>query len=115
MTFLSEWLFLFVNQTQCGPYYESAKAYFSRNQIWDEMCFTLVCQAGTDIVIQKYTEAQVCCQQALEISSRYGISLHQPEKLYMRIGLTQLGLISCKKNKFPSHFRATNSFEILQN
>ena len=37
------------------------------------------------------------------------------EFLYMRIGLTQLGLISCKMNKFPSHFRATNSFEISQN
>lgn len=73
--------FLFVNQTQCGPYYESAKAYFSRNQIWDEVCMTLVCQAGTDIVIQKYAEAQVCCNQALEIVDRYAISLPQPAKL----------------------------------
>lgn len=73
--------FLFVNQTQCGPYYESAKAYFSRNQIWDEVCMTLVCQAGTDIVIQKYAEAQSCCTQALEVVDRYAISLPQPAKL----------------------------------
>ena len=31
----------------------------------------------------------------------------------MRIGLTQLGLISCNKNEFPSHFCATNTLEIL--
>lgn len=73
--------FLFVNQAQCDPYYERAKSYFSRNQIWDEMCLTLVCQAGTDIVIQKYEEAQDCCRQALEIADRYGITLPQPEKL----------------------------------
>ena len=73
--------FLFINQTQCGPYYESAKNYFSRNQIWDEMCLTLVCQAGTDIVIQKYDEAQYCCKKALEIADHYGIALPQPAKL----------------------------------
>lgn len=73
--------FLFVNQAQCGPYYERAKTYFSRNQIWDEMCMTLVCQAGTDIVIQKYDEAQDLCKQALEIVDQYGIVLPQPEKL----------------------------------
>lgn len=73
--------FLFANPAQCDPYYERAKSYFSRNQIWDEMCLTLVCQAGTCIVIQKYTEAQNCCKQALEIADRYRITLPQPEKL----------------------------------
>ena len=73
--------FLFVNQTQCAPYYERAKSYFSRNQIWDEMCLTLVCQAGTDIVIQQYDDAQELCKQAQEIADRYGITLPQPEKL----------------------------------
>ena len=73
--------FLFMNQTQCAPYYERAKSYFSRNQIWDEMCLTLVCQAGTDIVIQQYDDAQELCKQAQEIADRYGITLPQPEKL----------------------------------
>ena len=73
--------FLFVNQTQCTPYYERAKSYFSRNQIWDEMCLTLVCQAGTDIVIQQYDDAQELCKQAQEIADHYGITLPQPEKL----------------------------------
>ena len=73
--------FLFVNQTQCTPYYERAKSYFSKNQIWDEMCLTLVCQAGTDIVIQQYDDAQELCKQAQEIADRYGITLPQPEKL----------------------------------
>ena len=45
------------------------------------MCLTLVCQAGTDIVIQKYDEAQNLCKQALEIVDQYGIALPQPEKL----------------------------------
>ena len=63
------------------PYYERAKSYFSRNQIWDEMCLTLVCQAGTDIVIQQYDDAQELCKQAQEIADHYGITLPQPEKL----------------------------------
>ena len=46
--------FLFVNQTQCNIYYDKAKKYFYDNQIWDEYCITLICEAGTDIVIQKY-------------------------------------------------------------
>lgn len=53
--------FLFVNQTQCGIYYHKAKRYFKENEIWDEYCITLVCEAGTDIVIQQYEEALKCC------------------------------------------------------
>lgn len=50
--------------------------------MWDEYCITLVCQAGTDIVIQKYSEAQDLCKQALDIASTYGISIPQPAKLH---------------------------------
>ncbi len=74
--------FLYVNQTQCAIYYEKAMAFFSRNQIWDEFCITLICRAGTDIVIQQYTEAIACCEQALELANHYGILLPQVEKLY---------------------------------
>ena len=73
--------FLFVNQMQCGPYYDAARAYFSKNEIWDEMCLTLVCQAGTDIVIQKYDDAIACCKEATKIADQNGITLPQPEKL----------------------------------
>lgn len=45
------------------------------------MCLTLVCQAGTDIVIQQYDDAQELCKQAQEIADHYGITLPQPEKL----------------------------------
>lgn len=74
--------FLFVNQTQCSIYYERAKGYFLSNQMWDEYCITLVCQAGTDIVIQKYSEAQGLCKQALDIASTYGITIPQSAKLH---------------------------------
>ena len=74
--------FLFVNQTQCGIYYERAKRYFQSSQMWDEYCITLVCQAGTDIVIQKFSEAQRLCKQALSIASTYGITIPQPAKLH---------------------------------
>lgn len=73
--------FLFINETQCGLYYDKAKSYFKRNQIWDELCLTLACEAGTDIVIQKYNEAKRCCENALEIANQYGISLPEPEKI----------------------------------
>lgn len=73
--------FLFVNEAQCGPYYDKAKSYFKKHQIWDELCLTLVCEAGTDIVIQKYDEAKNCCNNALCIAEQYGITLPEPEKL----------------------------------
>ncbi len=73
--------FLFINETQCGPYYDKAKSYFERNQIWDELYLTLVCEAGTDVVIQKYDDAIRCCNQAIIIANQYGLSLPNPEKL----------------------------------
>ncbi len=73
--------FLFANQTQCEIYYERAKKYFFENQIWDEYCITLVCQAGTNIVIQKYKEAQKYCDLAIQIAEREGIELPLPAKI----------------------------------
>lgn len=74
--------FLFVNQTQCTIYYHKAKKYFKENEIWDEYCITLVCEAGTDIVLQQYEEAIDCCNQVLLICQNKNIQLPLIEKLY---------------------------------
>ena len=74
--------FLFVNQTQCAIYYHKAKKYFKINEIWDEYCITLVCEAGTDIVLQQYDEAIGCCNQVLLICQDKNIQLPLIEKLY---------------------------------
>lgn len=73
--------FLFVNQTQCNIYYDKAKKYFYDNQIWDEYCITLICEAGTDIVIQKYNEAIQACRKAMQVSIKNEISIPYPQKI----------------------------------
>ena len=73
--------FLFVNQTQCNIYYDKAKKYFYDNQIWDEYCITLICEAGTDIVIQKYNEAIQACRKAMQVSIENEISIPYPQKI----------------------------------
>lgn len=77
--------FLFVNQMQCNIFYDRAKKYFYDNQIWDEYCITLICEAGTDIVIQKYEEALRCCRKAKKISLEKEVSIPQPQKLMNNI------------------------------
>lgn len=77
--------FLFVNQTQCYIYYDKAKKYFYDNQIWDEYCITLICEAGTDIVIQKYEEALRCCQKAKQVSLEKEVPIPQSQKLMNNI------------------------------
>ena len=73
--------FLFVNQMQCNIFYEKAKKYFYSNQIWDEYCITLICEAGTDIVIQRYDDAISCCKKAKNIACEKEIIIPQPQKL----------------------------------
>lgn len=77
--------FLFVNQMQCNIFYDRAKKYFYDNQIWDEYCITLICEAGTDIIIQKYEEALQCCRKAKQISLEKEILIPQPQKLMNNI------------------------------
>lgn len=77
--------FLFVNQMQCNIFYDKAKKYFYDNCIWDEYCITLICEAGTDIVIQKYDEALRCCRKAKQVSQERDISIPQPQKLMNNI------------------------------
>lgn len=73
--------FLFVNQTQCGIFYKKAKLFFQKNNLWVDYCITLVCEAGTNIVIQEYSEAIRLCKKALEISSKEEIVIPQIAKL----------------------------------
>ena len=77
--------FLFVNQMQCNIFYDKAKKYFYDNGIWDEYCITLICEAGTNIVIQKYEEALLCCQKAKRISLAKDVLIPQSEKLMNNI------------------------------
>lgn len=74
--------FLFANQVACSIYYEKAKKYFASNEIWIEYYITLVCQAGTDIVIQEFDEAIELCNRAESESSKRDIIIPQIEKLY---------------------------------
>ena len=74
--------FLFANQTQCEIYYEKAKSFFYKNNIWDEYCITLVCQAGTDIVIHQFDEAIELCEQAIITAEKNDIDIPQIAKLY---------------------------------
>ncbi len=73
--------FLFVNQTQCDIYYQKAKKYFLDNQIWDEYCITLICEAGTNIVIQRYDDAIGGCQKAKKTANEKSIVIPQFQKL----------------------------------
>jgi hypothetical protein len=74
--------FLFVNQASCNVFYEEAKNFFGMNKIWDEYCITLICEAGTDIVIQQYEEALHCCEKVKNICEEQCIQLPLIEKLY---------------------------------
>lgn len=74
--------FLFANQAVCNVYYEKAKSYFEHNEIWIEYYITLVCQAGTDIVIQEFQEAIDLCVLAETQAKEKNIEIPQIEKLY---------------------------------
>lgn len=74
--------FLFVNQSSCDVYYEKAKNYFRKHEIWIEYYVTLICQAGTDIVIQEFEQAISLCQKAEKECKERNIQLPQCEKLY---------------------------------
>lgn len=77
--------FLFVNQMQCNIFYDKAKKYFYDNNIWDEYCITLICEAGTNIVIQKYDEALLCCRKAKRFSLEKDVLIPQREKMMNNI------------------------------
>lgn len=74
--------FLYINQTQCVYYYDKAKKYFHDLEIWDEYCITLVCEAGTDIVIQEYNNAIYNCNKVIELCTEQKIILPQIAKLH---------------------------------
>ena len=74
--------FLYVNPTQCDTYYHKAKKYFRENEIWDEYCITLVCEAGTNIVLQQYEKALRCCDNVISICQEKNLKLPSEGKLY---------------------------------
>lgn len=74
--------FLYVNPAQCDVYYKKAENYFKRNNIWVEYCVTLICHAGTDIVVQKYDESLELCENAIQIANEKDFSIPQIAKLY---------------------------------
>lgn len=74
--------FLFANPAACGHYYDKAKRFFEINNIWEEYCFTLICEAGTDIVIQQYEHALISCNRVKDICKEQCIQLPLIEKLY---------------------------------
>lgn len=74
--------FLFANQAACSIYYQKARNFFANNEIWVEYYITLICQAGTDIVIQEFEEAIQLCNKAEEEADNKDIKLPQIEKLY---------------------------------
>ncbi len=94
--------FFFVNQTQCAIYYHKAKKYFKENEIWDEYCITLICEAGTDIVIQQYEEAVECCNRVLNICEDKNINLPLIEKLYNNKTIAEFLLLEKKANNQKS-------------
>lgn len=73
--------FLFVNQAVCDNYYEKAKKYFFRNEIWIEYYITLACQAGTYIVIQQFERSIHICEKVKKECAERDIQLPQIEKL----------------------------------
>lgn len=74
--------FLYSNPASCNKYYEMAKKYFKSNEIWIEYYLTLICQAGTDIVIQDFNGAIELCQKTVSECREKNIELPQIEKLY---------------------------------
>lgn len=90
--------FLFVNQASCDIYYEKAKNYFRRHDIRLEYYITLVCQAGTSIVIQDFEKAVSICQQVKKECEEQQIQLPKIEKLYNNEAIAEFLLIE-QQNK----------------
>lgn len=90
--------FLFVNQASCDIYYDKAKNYFRRHNIWLEYYITLVCQAGTSIVIQDFEKAVCICQQVKKECEEQQIQLPKIEKLYNNEAIAKFLLVE-QQNK----------------
>lgn len=91
--------FLFVNPASCDVYYEKAKNYFGRHEIWLEYYITLVCQAGTYIVIQEFQKAIDMCQKVRKECEEREIQLPQIEKLQNNETIAEFLLIEqCSKS-----------------
>ena len=98
--------FLFANQASCDIYYEKAKNYFRRNEIWLEYYITLVCQAGTYIVIQDFEKAISICQKVREECEEKEIQLPQIEKLQNNEAIAEFLLVEQQAKSLASVKRA---------
>lgn len=108
--------FLFVNPTQCEIYYEKAKKYFYDNNFLEEYCITLVCQAGTDIIIQKYEEAKDNCILAKRIADEEDFVIPQLPKLNNNFYIANfLEYEETEKNIDKCFLKAQETAELLNN
>jgi hypothetical protein len=73
--------FLYRNQAMCDVYYDEAKQYFRQNEIWGEYYKTLICQAGTNIVIGQYDKALSYCKDAQSVLKKHKLSLEQHKEI----------------------------------
>ena len=104
--------FLFVNQASCDIYYEKAKKYFASHEIWLEYYITLICQAGTYIVIQEFEKALQLCQRVRKECEERQILLPQIEKLYNNEAIAEFLLVeqqSMSMSKIKSASKKTLS------
>lgn len=90
--------FLYVNQAACGIYYDKAKYYFRKNDNWLEYYITLVCEAGTFIVIQEYEKAIENCIEVEKGCLEKHILLPQIEKLYNNKIIAEFLLVEKNNN-----------------
>lgn len=73
--------FLYVNPMQCFAYYDKAEQYFRENEIWNQLCMTLACRGGTDIVTGQYANSIKASSDALSIATEHNILIPQPQKI----------------------------------
>lgn len=73
--------FLFANPMAAMPYYDEAKAFFSKNCIWDEYCIALASQAGTCLACRQYEAAVEFCVEAYKKMQEHNIEVPKKEKL----------------------------------
>lgn len=81
--------FLFTNPMTANIYYEEAKAFFSRYQIWDELAITLICEAGTMIACGEYADSIENIVQARRLIEEKSIVIPDEEKLYNNLYISE--------------------------
>lgn len=81
--------FLFVNPMATDDYYEQAKSFFKKNNIKDEYCITLICQAGTLIVCNEFNKAICLCREANKLINDEDVLIPHKEKLLNNLKIAE--------------------------